>query len=110
MSYEKPFAPAWENTTVVNNSASATAAVVLPKACEQLVLTNTSLTARTHVVVTNYPTEGSPSTGTEPTTSNGLPILPNSQIRITVGPGPKVIRTIATAADGAIIITPGNGD
>jgi hypothetical protein len=107
---DKPFAPAWGATTSVANSASATAAVVLPKSCQQVVLTNTSATARTHVVVTVYQDQATVPTGDAPTTSNGLPILPNQQIRITVGPGCKVIRTIATAADGNIIITPGNGD
>lgn len=106
----KPFAPAWGSSTSVNNAATATVAVVLPKSCEQIVLTNTSLTARTHVIVTTYVNEASAPTGDAPTTSTGLPVLPNSQIRITVGLGPKLIRTIATAADGAIIITPGNGD
>lgn len=106
----RPFAPAWGSTTSVSNSATATAAVVLPKSCEQVVLTNTSTTARTNVMVTTYATEGSPPTGDAPTTSTGLAILPGGQIRITVGPGNKVIRTIATAADGEIQIVPGNGD
>lgn len=106
----RPFAPAWGLTTSVNNAAAATAAVELPKSCEQVVLTNTSLTARTHVMVTTYLDEAGVPTGTAPTTSTGLPILPGGQIRITVGAGCKVIRTIATAADGAIVITPGNGD
>lgn len=107
---ERPFAPAWGSTTSVNNAATATAAVVLPKFCEQVVLTNTSTTARTHVMLTSYLDEFDVPTGTAPTTTTGFPILPNQQIRITTGPGLKLIRTIATAADGAIIITPGNGD
>lgn len=106
---DKPFAPAWGNTTSVDNATSATAAVVLPKSCEQIVLTNTSATSRAHVTVTTYQEPDVP-TGDAPTTTSGLPILPGTQIRVTVGPGPKVIRTIATEADGAIILTPGNGD
>lgn len=107
---ERPFNPAWGKTTSVSNDTSATAAVVLPKECEQVVLTNTSTTDRVHVYVTTYLDAGTVPTGTAPTTSTGLPILPSSQIRVTVGTGHKVIRTIATAADGAILITPGNGD
>lgn len=107
---EKPFNPAWGGTTAVTNATSATAAVALPKDCQQVLLTNTSTTARVHVLVTTYQDESSPPTGTAPTTSTGLPILPSGQIRVTVGPGLKVIRTIATAADGTILITPGNGD
>lgn len=109
MSY-KPFAPAWGATTSVTNAIAATAAVVIPKSCEQVVLTNTSATARVHVVATTYNDEATVPTGDAPTTSTGLPVLPSQQIRITVGAGLKVIRTIATVADGAILITPGNGD
>ena len=107
---DKPFAPAWNSTTSVTNATSATAAVILPKTCQQIVLTNTSATARVHVVVTPYQDEATVPTGDAPTTSIGLPILPSQQVRVTVGPGCKVIRTIATAADGVILITPGNGD
>ncbi len=106
----KPFSPAWNGSTVVANAAAATAAVVIPKSCEQVVLSNTSTTATTFVTVTYYATEGSPPTGDAPATTTGFPILPSSQIRITVGPGNKLIRTIASAADGNIIISPGNGD
>ena len=106
----KPFAPAWGGTTSVTNAVAATAAVVLPKECQQVLLTNTSASARVHVMVTPYLNEATVPTGTTVTTSTGLPIQPSGQIRITVGPGLKVIRTIATAADGSIIITPGNGD
>lgn len=106
---ERPFSPAWGNTTSVTNATSATAAVVLPKSMDCVVLTNTSLTARVHVIVTTYEDETSVPTGTAPTTSTGLPILPSQQIRVYVGPNCKLIRTIATAADGNIIITPGSG-
>lgn len=106
---ERPFSPAWGNTTTVTNATSATAAVILPKTMDCVVLTNTSLTARVHVIVTVYQDETSPPTGDAPTTSTGLPILPNQQIRVYVGPRCKLIRTIATAADGSIIITPGSG-
>jgi hypothetical protein len=105
----RPFAPDWGSTTSVTNAIAATAAVVLPKNSQAVVLTNTSSTARVHVMVTTYFDESTVPTGTAPTTSTGLPILPNSQIRVTVGPGNKVIRTIATAADGVILITPGDG-
>ena len=102
------FSPAYASTTSVTNATSATAAVDLPRSAETVVLTNTSSTARVHVFVTYYDGVTAP-TGQAPTTSTGLPILPNQQIRIRVGKGGKVIRTIATAADGNIIITPGNG-
>jgi hypothetical protein len=103
------FSPAFGSTISVSNSASATAAVALPKNCNAVILTNTSATARTHVILTQYGNEGDAlPTGTAPTTSTGLPILPNQQVAVYVGVGPSVIRTIATAADGNIIITPAN--
>jgi len=105
-----PFKPDWANTTSVTNAVAATAAVVLPKDCSQVVITNTSTTAVVQIMLTDYFQEGSPPTGTAPTTTTGLAILPNSQIRITVGNGYKLLRTIATAADGTTQITPGNGD
>ena len=101
------FSPGFAGTVSVTNATSATAAVELPSGAETIALTNTSSTARVHVFVTPY--DGAQVAGTAPTTSTGMPILPSQQIRIRVGKGPKVIRTIATAADGAILITPGNG-
>ena len=100
------FTPAWGSTTSVSNATSATAAVVLPKNCDAVILTNTSSTARTHVMLTSFANESAPPTGTAPTTSTGLPILPGQQIAIYVGPGLHLLRTIATAADGDILITP----
>lgn len=105
-----PFRPDWAGTISVTNAVAATSAVAIPKDCYQVVLTNTSATARVHVMMTNYSQEGNLPAGTAPTTSDGLPILPNTQIRVTVGTGYKLLRTIATAADGLLLITPGNGD
>lgn len=102
------FSPAWGSTTSVSNATSATAAVVLPKNCNAVMLTNTSATARTHIMLTQFANESSPATGTAPTTSTGVPILPGGQVVLYVGPNLQVLRTIATAADGNIIITPGN--
>ena len=102
------FSTAYGSTSSVTHATSATAAVDLPRSAETGVLTNTSSPARVHVFVTYYDGLTVP-TGTAPTTTSGLPILPGQQIRIRCGKGGKVIRTIATAADGEIIITPGNG-
>lgn len=109
MTDPRPFAPAWGKTTVVANAAAATAAVVIPKTCQQIVLTNTSATATTFVRVTYFENEGVPPTGDAPTVTTDFPVPPAKQVLLTVGPGFKVIRTIASAADGNIIISPGNG-
>ena len=106
---DNAFSPAWSSTTEVTNATSATAAVVLPKDRDGVLLTNTSVTARVHVMLTNYESEATVPTGTAPTTSNGVPVQPGGQVRIYVGSGNKVLRTIATAADGVLLITPGTG-
>jgi len=104
------FAPAEGKTTTVANSATATAAVVLPYDCDMVVLTNSSTTATTFVRVTYYGSASDTMTGTAPTATTDYPIPPNQQVRRYVAPGMhKVIRTIASAADGNIYITPGNG-
>lgn len=215
------FTPGWASATSVNNAATATNPVSLPFDCDAVLLTNTSLTARTHVMMTYYPDgiiddgihatltvnpagtnnalvftavtggvggnsitieyvdpaapdavlsvgvvgtaitvnlatdggsvitttaaeiidaieasgaasalvtvansgsddgsgvvaavaltplAGGAPTGTAPTTSTGVPVLPNSRIIVQLPVGAKVVRTIATAADGAILINPG---
>lgn len=105
---EQVFNPGWGSEFSVNNATSATAAVDLPASCREVCLTNTSSTAIVRVVVTPYEGVTTP-TGTAPSATTGLPILPNQQIRIGVGMGRKVIRTIATAADGTLMVNPGNG-
>lgn len=103
------FSPAWGSTIDIVNAVAATTAVAIPKNCDALVLTNTSGTARTHVYLTEYQSEGEAlPTGIAPTLSNGLAILPNSQIAIRCGQGLKAIRAIATLADGSLLVTPGN--
>lgn len=102
------FDPAWNRTTAVTNATSATAAVSIPDSASSVLLTNTSTTARVHVTMTYYP-DGVIGAGAAPTTSTGLPIMPGAQIRVKLPIGAKVLRTIATAADGTIFITPGRG-
>ncbi len=107
----KPFAPAEGKTTTVANATSATAAVVLPYDCATVVITNGSTTATVFVRVTYYASASDTMTGTAPTVLLDLPILPSQQIRRGVQPGSfKVIRTIASAADGNVYITPGVGN
>lgn len=103
------FSPAWGRTTSVTNAVAATAAVVLPKAADEIALANTSPTAIVYVMITTYLDEATVPTGTAPTSTTGFPILPSAQVRLHVGPGLKVIRTIASAVSGEIIITPGVG-
>lgn len=103
------FAPAEGKTTAVTNATSATAAVVIPFDCDALTLTNSSTTATAFVRVTTYGSASDTMTGVAPTVTTDYPILPLKQVRRYVGPGFKVVRTIASAADGIIYITPGTG-
>lgn len=102
------FNPAFGAATVVANSATATAAVDLPRSCQEVALYNSSATALTVVYITPYEGVTVP-TGTAPTLTQGFAVPPGQLIRIRVGPGAKVIRTIASAADGNIWIMPGRG-
>lgn len=105
---QQVFNPGFGNGFAVTNSVTATAAVPLPPTCREVALSNESATAWVHVYVTSYEGLAVP-TGTAPTLATGFPVAPNSQIRIGVGVGNKVIRTIATAADGILMVNPGNG-
>lgn len=101
------FAPAYGNVTSVTNAITATAAVVLPKACNMVELYNVSASATVYVRVTAYQDQTSPPTGDAPTVTTGYPVGPSQRTRIWVGPGCKLIRTIASAANANILIIPG---
>lgn len=105
------FTPKEGATVTVNNATSATAQVVLPKDCTEVLLTNTSTSAIVYVRVTSYLDYTPPvdASANAPTTTADFPVLPLSQVRRGVGEGYKFIRTIASAADGTIKITPGSG-
>lgn len=103
------FVPAEGRTSTVANSATATAAIELPYDCDAISLTNSSATATTFVRVTYYNMASEVGAGTAPTTTVDYPIRPASTIVRGVQNGKhKVIRTIASAADGNIYITPGH--
>lgn len=103
------YTPAWNSTIAVTNAATATAAVEIPFNARSVLITNTSLTARVHLLLTYYPDGIISGSGDAPTTSTGLVVLPGSRICVGLLNGAKVIRTIATAADGTTFLTPGEG-
>lgn len=103
------FSPSWTTTISINNATSSTTAAQLPVESSQVVLTNTSATAIAYAMITHYQSAAETMTGIAPTATTGLPILPSQQIRVAVQWGSKVIRVIASAADGALIVTPGRG-
>lgn len=102
------FAPGIGSVTNVTNSVTATAAVNLPDGADEVMLFNTSATSIVYVTITQF--DGvTPPAGVAPTVTTGIPVLPLTQLRLFVGKRGKVIRTIADAADGEIVIVPGNG-
>lgn len=106
---DKVFTPSWTSTAAVTNAITATAAVEAPFNARTVLITNTSATARVHLMMTYYPDGIISGSGDAPTTSTGVPVLPNQQIRIGLPNGQKVLRTIATAADGSTFLTFGEG-
>lgn len=103
----RPFQPRPAGTIVIANATSATAAQPLDEGCQQVVLYNSSATAITFVVITKLQQAGD--TPIVPTTSNGFPVPPGNILRITCDYGRKSIRTIASAADGNLYVSVGNG-
>lgn len=103
------FIPAEGRTSVVANSVTATAAIEVPYGADAVALSNTSTTATTFVRITYYLAVSEIGAGDPPTVTTDFPVLPATQIVRAVQNGKhSVIRTIASAADGNIIITPGH--
>lgn len=103
-----PFDPG-NNTTIAQANATSSAGGALPETATQVVLTNASETAIayfTYRAGQDAVTAVVPSGGTR----GSLPVLPRQQIRISVNSGPKTYATIASAADGTLFITPGEGN
>lgn len=103
-----PFDPG-NNSTIAQANAITSAGGALPDTASTVVLTNTSATATAYFTYLRGQTAATaiiPVGGT----LGSMPILPRQQIRITVNTGPKTYATIADAADGALLITPGDGN
>lgn len=107
-----PFNPG-VNNTIAQANATSSAGGSLPDWASQVVLTNTSATAIAYFVcrALNSPADAGPTAVIgSGATLGSLPVLPGQQIRITVAKGPKKFATIASAADGTLFITPGEGN
>lgn len=107
-----PFNPG-ENNTIAQANATSSAGGSLPDWASQVVLTNTSSSATAYFVcrALNSPADSGP-TAVVPSggTLGSFPVLPGQQIRVTVAKGPKKYATIASAADGTLFVTPGEGN
>lgn len=107
-----PFNPRGLGTFAIANATSSSAAVALKGGDAQYVFYNSSATAIAYVEVTNTEGGSTARPAVVPTTSvNGsFPIPPGAQVRITLGTGSKSLTAIASAADGNLYVTPGNGN
>jgi hypothetical protein len=107
-----PFNPGVNQTIAQTNSATS-AGGSLPDSAGQVALYNSSATAIAYFVCNRLnseadagPTAVIPSGGTR----GSMPVPPGAQIRISVARGPKKYAVIASAADGILFITPGDGN
>jgi hypothetical protein len=105
----RPFNPKAGGTIVIANATSATADQALDPDCSQLSLWNSSSTAISFFRITTYP-DNTLGTGIAPTVTADMPVGPRERIVITCGRGYKEIRCIASAADGSLYVTQGQGE
>lgn len=109
----RPFQPTAAGT-IAQANAIASAGGSLPESCNVVALYNSSATATAfwECRTLNSPADAGP-TAVVPVSggaTGGTPIAPGQQIRLTVAPGNKKYATIASAADGILYITPGQGN
>jgi hypothetical protein len=107
-----PFNPGL-NQTIAQANATSSAGGSLPDTAAQVALYNSSATATAYFVCNRLnseadagPTAVIPSGGTR----GSFPVPPGAQIRLSVSRGPKKYAAIASAADGTLFITPGDGN
>lgn len=98
------FAPQKGGSFTITNAVASAAGVAITPNANKIALTNTSTTAIAYFRVTPGPTTSAEAA----TTTADMPVLPTQQIQVFVGHGEKAIRAIASAADGNLIVTPGN--
>lgn len=111
----KPFSPALQGTFTIANSATASTPALFAGG-DQVVLFNSSLTATAFVRIQPVTLNTDTISGYTATVPGALaspgsfPVPPMTQIRVTSSHGNKSISAIATAADGTLYVTPGDGN
>lgn len=104
-----PFQAKQGGTFLIANGVAASAdSFPIDDTCASIALYNSSATAIAFYRITPYPTN-TPVAGIAPTVTTDMPVGPGHRIIIYTGTGFKRIRTIASAADGNLYVTPGNG-
>ncbi len=100
------------NETIAQANAVTSLGGTLPDSANTVVLYNTSATAVAYFVCTPA-RAGTPIAAVVPVAGGAvgsMPVPPGQMIRISVPEGGKAYRTIASAADGNLLITPGRGN
>lgn len=103
-----PFNPSRDGTIVIPNATSASTPALIAEAGGQIALYNSSATAIAFIKVATIQADADAGVNADLTTS--MPVPPGAQIRLTIGLGRKKISAIASAADGNLYVTPGQGD
>lgn len=105
-----PFDPG-TNSTIAQPNAITSAGGSLLETCSVVDLVNTSATAIAYFTYIRSDAANTAVTAVIPSgaTRGSMPILPGQRVRISVNTGPKVYATIASAADGTLFITQGDG-
>lgn len=99
------------NQTIAQANATSSAGGALPESARQVVVYNSSATATAYFVCIGGDARDAAPTAMIPSgaTRGSMPIPPGQSYCLTVPAGPKLYRTIASAADGTLFITPGEG-
>ncbi len=105
----RPFNPKAGGTIVIANATSATATQALDRDCPQLSLYNSSATAVAFFRITSFP-DNTLGTAVAPTVTTDMPVGPGERVVVTVGRAFNAIRCIASAADGNLYVTQGQGE
>lgn len=104
-----PFQAKQGGTFLIANAVTASADTFpIDDTCASVLLYNSSATAIAFYRITTNPTNAAYA-GIAPTATTDMPLPPGQRCVIYTGTGFKRIRTIASAADGNVYVTPGNG-
>lgn len=101
----RPFNPIEGATIKVANSVTASAVANLPESADVVAITNADTAAI--VFFRCQPLDQTPTVAVADT---DFPVLPNTQVRVSVPAGRKQFSVVASAATGNCYITPGIGN
>lgn len=106
----RPFDPG-NNATIAEANATSAAGGSLAHSVAVVALYNSSDSATAYFTCAPTNAGGSGPTAVVPSggTRGAFPVPPGAQVRVSVPRGPKAYSVVASAADGTLFITPGEG-